>query len=236
MTFLFFSPSRDIVGGYPGVFLDFFPGVFLEFSWNSQQTGQAGGGAVLGLELDRGRSIRPRDQVVLGEAAGLDVVLEQLLGEVLVHLGGLVGVHGIATRLVQVPEQGRGPELHGHVWDLAGQLHGWHHHVVALLGKPARERGKLAFGDFFSLPFPARIEWKRWKIPSGKLDFWVEGRKTLKIPKDCLGLKGIKSQNSQGIPGVQGNKIPRLPGIPCDGKESDPKDLLGLKGIKPQDS
>lgn len=99
--FLFFP--QGVVGGYPGV--------FQEFSWSflgihSEQAGQAGGGAVLGLELDWGGSIRPRDQVVLGEAAGLDVVLEQLLGEVLVHLGGLVGIHGVATRLVQVPEQG----------------------------------------------------------------------------------------------------------------------------------
>lgn len=42
------------------------------------------------------------DEVVLGEAAGGDVVLQQLLGEVLVHLGGLVGVHGVPQGLVQV--------------------------------------------------------------------------------------------------------------------------------------
>jgi len=39
---------------------------------------------------------------VLGEAAGGDVVLQQLLGEVLVHLGRFVGVHGVPQGLVQV--------------------------------------------------------------------------------------------------------------------------------------
>lgn len=72
----------------------------------SQEAGQAGIGSILGLELHGGRAVRPRDEVVLWEAAGLDVVLQQLLGEVLVHLGGLVGVHGVPAGLVQVSQQG----------------------------------------------------------------------------------------------------------------------------------
>lgn len=43
-----------------------------------------------------------RDEVVFGEAAGLNVVLEQLLREVLVHLGGFMGVHGVPTGFIQV--------------------------------------------------------------------------------------------------------------------------------------
>lgn len=39
---------------------------------------------------------------MLGEAAGLDVVLEQLLREVLVHLGGFMGIYGVPAGLVQV--------------------------------------------------------------------------------------------------------------------------------------
>lgn len=31
------------------------------------------------------------------------------------------------------PQQGRRPELHRHVWNLAGQLHGGYHHVVTFL-------------------------------------------------------------------------------------------------------
>lgn len=39
---------------------------------------------------------------MLGEAARSDVVLQQLLGEVLVHLGRFVGVHSVPKGLVQV--------------------------------------------------------------------------------------------------------------------------------------
>lgn len=48
--------------------------------------------------------LRPtyRDEVVFREAAGLNVVLQQLLGEVLVHLGSFVSIDGIATCLVQI--------------------------------------------------------------------------------------------------------------------------------------
>lgn len=42
------------------------------------------------------------DEVMLREAAGSDVVLQQLLGEVLVHLSRFVGVHGVPQGLVQV--------------------------------------------------------------------------------------------------------------------------------------
>lgn len=42
------------------------------------------------------------DEVMLREAAGSDVVLQQLLGEVLVHLSCFVGVHGVPQGLVQV--------------------------------------------------------------------------------------------------------------------------------------
>lgn len=43
-----------------------------------------------------------RDEVVFRETAGFNMVLEQLLGEVLVHLGSFVGIHGIPAGLVQV--------------------------------------------------------------------------------------------------------------------------------------
>lgn len=36
------------------------------------------------------------------EAAGCDVVLQELLGKVLVHLSCLVGVNGISTSLVEI--------------------------------------------------------------------------------------------------------------------------------------
>lgn len=66
----------------------------------SQKAGQAGVGSILSLELHRGWAICPRNEVVLWEAAGLDVVLQQLLGEVLVHLCSLMGIHGVPTCLV----------------------------------------------------------------------------------------------------------------------------------------
>lgn len=71
----------------------------------SQQTGQAGGGSILRLELNRWGAICPRDEVVLWEAAGLNVVLKQLLREVLMHLCCFVGINGIATRFVQISQQ-----------------------------------------------------------------------------------------------------------------------------------
>lgn len=42
------------------------------------------------------------DEVVFREAAGRDVVLQELLGKVLVHLSCLVGVHAVPTGLVQI--------------------------------------------------------------------------------------------------------------------------------------
>lgn len=42
------------------------------------------------------------DEVMLREAAGSDVVLQQLLGEVLVHLRCFVGIHGVPKGIVQV--------------------------------------------------------------------------------------------------------------------------------------
>lgn len=45
----------------------------------SQKAGQAGVGSILSLKLHRGWAICPRNEVVLWEAAGLDVVLQQLL-------------------------------------------------------------------------------------------------------------------------------------------------------------
>lgn len=42
------------------------------------------------------------DEVVFGEAAGRDVVLQELLGKVLVHPSCLVGVHAVPTGLVQI--------------------------------------------------------------------------------------------------------------------------------------
>ena len=42
------------------------------------------------------------DEVMLREAAGSDVVLQQLLGEVLVHLCRFMGVHVVSEGLVQV--------------------------------------------------------------------------------------------------------------------------------------
>lgn len=42
------------------------------------------------------------DEVVFREAAGCDVVLQELLGKVLVHLSSLVGVNGISTSLVEI--------------------------------------------------------------------------------------------------------------------------------------
>lgn len=44
------------------------------------------------------------DEVMLREAAGSDVVLQQLLREVLVHLSCFVGIHGVPQGLVQVCE------------------------------------------------------------------------------------------------------------------------------------
>lgn len=43
-----------------------------------------------------------RDEIVFWKTAGFNVVLEELLGEVLVHLCCLVCIHGIATGFVQV--------------------------------------------------------------------------------------------------------------------------------------
>lgn len=43
-----------------------------------------------------------RNEVVLWEATSLDVVLEQLLREVLVHLCCFMGVNCIPTRFVQI--------------------------------------------------------------------------------------------------------------------------------------
>lgn len=45
------------------------------------------------------------DEVMLREAAGSNVVLQQLLGEVLVHLGCFMGIHGVSKSLVQVCKQ-----------------------------------------------------------------------------------------------------------------------------------
>lgn len=73
----------------------------------SQEAGEACIGSILGLELHRGRAISPRDEVVLRKAAGLYVILEQLLGEVLVHLGSLMGIHGVPAGFVQVSQQSR---------------------------------------------------------------------------------------------------------------------------------
>ena len=42
------------------------------------------------------------DEVVFGEAAGSDVVLEKLLREVLVHLSCFMGVYRVPTCLVQI--------------------------------------------------------------------------------------------------------------------------------------
>lgn len=42
----------------------------------SQEAGQAGVWSILSLELHRGWAVCPRDEVVLREAAGLDVVLK----------------------------------------------------------------------------------------------------------------------------------------------------------------
>lgn len=42
---------------------------------DSQKAGQAGVGSILSLELHRGWAICPRNEVVLWEAAGLNVVL-----------------------------------------------------------------------------------------------------------------------------------------------------------------
>lgn len=46
---------------------------------------------------------------MLRKAASCDVVLQQLLGEVLVHLGCFVGIHGVPKGLVQVCKQ--------NIWD-----------------------------------------------------------------------------------------------------------------------
>jgi len=43
-----------------------------------------------------------RDEIVFWKTASLDVVLEELLGEVLMHLCCLVCVHGVSTGFVQV--------------------------------------------------------------------------------------------------------------------------------------
>lgn len=40
------------------------------------------------------------DEVMLREATGSDVVLQQLLGEVLVHLGCFMGIHCVPKGLV----------------------------------------------------------------------------------------------------------------------------------------
>lgn len=42
---------------------------------------------------------------MLRQAAGSNVVLQQLLGEVLVHLGCFMGIYGVPKRLVQVCKQ-----------------------------------------------------------------------------------------------------------------------------------
>lgn len=41
-------------------------------------------------------------RIVFREAAGSDVVLQELMGKVLVHLSCLVGVYGVSTSLVQI--------------------------------------------------------------------------------------------------------------------------------------
>lgn len=41
-----------------------------------KQAGEAGGGAILGLDLDRWRAISPTDEVMLWEATGSYVVLQ----------------------------------------------------------------------------------------------------------------------------------------------------------------
>lgn len=46
---------------------------------DSQKAGQASVGSILSLELHRGWAICPRNEVVLWEATGLNVVLQQLL-------------------------------------------------------------------------------------------------------------------------------------------------------------
>lgn len=45
----------------------------------SQKAGQTGVGSILSLELHRGWAICPRNEIVLWEAASLNVVLQQLL-------------------------------------------------------------------------------------------------------------------------------------------------------------
>lgn len=42
------------------------------------------------------------DEVVFREAAGCDVVLQELLGKILMHLSCLMGIHGVSTSLVQI--------------------------------------------------------------------------------------------------------------------------------------
>lgn len=52
------------------------------------------------------RKLAYRDEVVLRKAARLNVVLQELLGEVLVHLCCLMRIHGVPTGLVQVWKTG----------------------------------------------------------------------------------------------------------------------------------
>lgn len=48
------------------------------------------------------------DEVMLREAAGRNVVLQQLLGEILVHLCSLVGIDVVSEGLVQVCKNNSG--------------------------------------------------------------------------------------------------------------------------------
>lgn len=138
ITLDFFSPFHQLL-------LSFLSVILCHFSCNSssvshfpcqrgilfsEQAGQAGCRSILRLKLHGREAVCPTDEVVFGEAAGCDVVLQELLGKVLMHLRCLVGVHGVSTGLVQIFEKSGGPELHRHIWDLAGQLHGRNHHIV----------------------------------------------------------------------------------------------------------
>lgn len=51
------------------------------------------------------------DEVMLREAAGSNVVLQQLLGEVLVHLSCFMGIHCIPKGLVQVCKRNKWSKL-----------------------------------------------------------------------------------------------------------------------------
>lgn len=115
---------------------------------------------------------------MLGEAAGLDVVLEQLLREILVHLSGLVSVHGIPTRLVQVWETGKDGRNTGKIRGKGGnsaQPHLGETHVPKILEfSPALRAShpkNPALGWVCAAKFP-RIDW----------DWRESNPKFLKIP------------------------------------------------------